>query len=228
MLNQYIEIFIDILSAVPLTCSLAVIILVISYLGGIVTNYIYRKKIVLVSGILKFITSLLRGTPLLVQLFIWYFTFPRWVNHLMDTLKIPWKMGQFSSIAIIVFSYSLYYISYQQETVKGAFASIDQSQRDLGKSLGYNSTQIFWRITFFQSLAYALPNLLNTFLGIMKALSLAFTIEVVDIFAKAKLISSLKGNYIMVFFIAAFVYWLVCMISSKIVHILEKKVRING
>ena len=68
---------------------------------------------------------------------------------------------------------------------------------------------------------YALPNILTTFLSVMKALSVAFTISVVDIFARAKLESSLNGKYLMTFAAAALIYWLICKLFTRLFRGLE-------
>ncbi len=111
---------------------------------------------------------------------------------------------------MLVFTYTLCYSAYMMQTAQAALASLPASQEALAESLGYSKLQKFWHVMLPQALLYALPNLCNTFISIIKALSLGFTIAVVDIFAEAKVLAGLGGNYILVYTADAIVYWAVC------------------
>lgn len=115
-----------------------------------------------------------------------------------------------SATAVLIFAYTLCYSAYIMQTVQAALSSLPTSQETLARSLGYGNLQTLWHITLPQALLYALPNICNTFISIIKALSLGFTVAVVDIFAEAKVLAGLGGNYILVYMADAAVYWVVC------------------
>lgn len=71
---------------------------------------------------------------------------------------------------------------------------------------------------FPEALVYALPNIFNMFLNILKALSMGFVIAVIDIFAKAKIIAGTYGDYMVVYTADALVYWLLCGVLYFIIN----------
>lgn len=216
-------IFSEIMQAVPATLLMALLILLLSLAAGTVLALVITHKTPLLSGLAKLYISVIRGTPLLVQLFICYYTLPSGIQAVLREMQVEWDKNNLSPLAIIIVTYTLYYATYQQETVLAAFASIPPSQRELADSLGYPYYQTLLRVIAPQALVYSLPNLFNTFLSVMKALSLGFMIAVIDIFAKAKLVASLNGQYLATFAVAALVYWLICLTFSKWLAIAEKK-----
>lgn len=224
-LSTFWGFFIEIMKAVPGTVGMAMIILAISLVMGIGIALILMHRVPLLSPLIKIYISFFRGTPLLVQLFFCYYALPGWIHSLLAHFHIAWDQNNLSPFAVMIVSCSLYYAAYQQETVRAAFASVDYSQKELADSLGYAFSQTLARVIIPQALVYALPNVFNTFLSIMKALSLGFTIAVIDIFAQSKLLGSLNGNYLLSFAAAALVYWIVCFTISKLLAHAEKRIR---
>lgn len=222
-MNESWVVFLQIMKVVPATVLMALLILAASLVLGLFLALAVLYKVPVLLPLSRLYISFIRGTPLLVQLFVWYYTLPEWLYGLLSALHIQWDKNNLSPAVIIIISFSFYYATYQQETVRAAFSSVDHSQKELADSLGYPFWQTIIRVIIPQALLYSLPNIFNTFLSIMKALSLGFTIAVVDIFAQAKLIASLNGNYLLTFALAALVYWIVCLAFSRLLSILEKR-----
>lgn len=113
-----IETFLDILSSVPETIALAVAILLISFVAGIILALIKIKNVPILLQIVKVFIAIFRGTPLLVQLFIFYYTLPDMIQSFLELFGIVWDKNNLNAIAIIIISFSCYYAAYQQETVQ--------------------------------------------------------------------------------------------------------------
>ncbi|MDR2296223.1 MAG: amino acid ABC transporter permease [Clostridiales Family XIII bacterium] len=219
---HFVFIFFEILQSVPFTLAVGLFTLIASFIIGVLVALVFIYKTPVLWQLAAVYVSIIRGTPLLVQLFVNYYMLPRTFRNLLHLIGAEWS-GDVNAIAVVLFSFSMYYGAYQQETVKAALSSVDHSQKELADSFGYPLRCTLIKIILPQATRYALPNLLNTFLSTLKAMSVVFTIGVLDIFARAKLLASLYGNPLMIFFAAALVYWCVCLVASKCVSALENK-----
>src|SRR5699024_926634 len=103
------------------------------------------------------------------------------------------------------FTYIFLESAIQSEYIRGAFQSIDPSQIEAGYSIGFTRSQNLRRIIIPQTLAVVIPLFLNSFLKIIKALSLAFTVGVVDILAQARYAAALNYRYLESYIAAALV-----------------------
>ncbi len=105
--------------------------------------------------------------------------------------------------------------------------SFDSGQSDAALSLGYSGGQLFRRVMFPQIIVAAIPDLANAFMVIMKALSLAFAIEVVDIFAQAQLTAALNLYYLEAFLIAVVFYMVIAYVVTTIADKIEAMLRVR-
>ena len=117
--------------------------------------------------------------------------------------------------------------AFQAEVVKGDLNSFDTGQADAAHSLGYKSTQMFRRILFPQAVVAAIPDLANSFMVIMKALSLGFAIEVIDIFAQAQFTAALNFYYLEAFLIAVVISMTIACMVTKIADTAESALRVR-
>ncbi|RYQ18696.1 Binding-protein-dependent transport system inner membrane component [Bifidobacterium pseudolongum subsp. globosum] len=200
----------QIAAVVPLTLVRAFVILLLSSVLGAALGMLARRRIPVLGWLLNLYASLFRGVPTLVQLLFWYFLLPDTFAKATVALGLSFDAHDVSASAVLIFTYTLCYSAYMMQTAQAAFASLPANQEALAQSLGYSNPQTFWHVTLPQALLYALPNICNTFISIIKALSLGFTVAVIDIFAEAKVLAGLGGNYILVYTADAIVYWAVC------------------
>ena len=129
---------------------------------------------------------------------------------------------------IIIVALTACVAAFQAEVVKGALNSFDTGQADAAYSLGYRSSQLFRRILFPQVVVAAIPDLANSFMVIMKALSLAFAIEVVDIFAQAQLTAALNYFYLEAFVITVVIYMVIAYIVTHLADRIEAALRVRS
>ena len=207
---QFFGYFLQILGVMPAVLLRAVAILAIGLVLGTPIALALRAHVPVLAQLLRLYTSFFRGTPILVQLLFWYYLLPQWSSSLLNTVGFHVSKNSVSADVVLIFTFALVYAAYLQETVQASLASIDPNQLELADSLGYTRWQKAIHIIIPQAVVYALPNLFNQFLNILKALSMGFAIAVIDLFAKAKLIAGLNGDYMASYSAAALVYWLVC------------------
>ena len=182
--------------AVPNTLLMASIILVISILIGTLFACFNRYGKVGLSMLSELYTGYVRSMPLLVHIYILF----QLMERLFSSQNVP-----HTPLAILI--YSFYVGANQAENIKGALRSVPYGQLDAAYAIGMTRCQAMLRIIFPQAVRVVLPAFLNSYLSIIKGLSLVFTLGIVDIFAQAKITAVEEYGYIEAYLAAAVIYW---------------------
>ncbi len=170
-------------------------------------------KITVIQHFAALYISFFRGTPLLVQLFILYYGLPQFM---------PIFVGMDAFTAAIV-GLSLHFSAYMAESIRAAILGIDKSQMEACLSLGMTRLQAMKRIILPQASRVATPSLMNYFIDMIKSTSLAFTLGVAEIMAKAQMEASSSFKFFESFLAVALIYWAVVVFFTRIQHLLEKR-----
>lgn len=175
------------------------------------------------SGILRKICgiyiSYMRGTPMVVQLFIMYFGLP----VLLGLFGID--ANSWNPIVFAIIAFVLNMSAFLSEIFRSAYLSVDKGQIEAGYSIGMPKTQVFMHIIAPQALLTALPNLNNLNIDMIKNLSFAFCIGVVDLLGRANQLASASFGVgqVEIYITTAFIYFLLCLLCGKFYSILEWK-----
>lgn len=153
------------------------------------------------SAIARFYISVVRGTPLLVQLFVIFYGLPK-IGVLVD----PWPA------AIIAFSVNVG--GYAAEVIRAAILSVPKGQWEAGFVVGESRGQILRRIILPQAARVSVPPLSNTFISLVKDTSLASLILVTEMFRQAQMIAAFTYEFMIIYLEAALIYWLFCLVLS--------------
>ncbi len=154
--------------------------------------------------------SFIRGTPLLVQLFILYYGLAEFGLRLDP---IP--------AAIIGFSVNVG--GYTAEVFRAAISAIDRGQWEAAGVIGMSWPQTMIRVILPQAARIALPPLGNTFIGLIKDTSMAATIQVPELFRQAQLITARTYEVFTLYLSAALLYWAISALLAWGQHHLERK-----
>ncbi|KRE63273.1 amino acid ABC transporter permease [Arthrobacter sp. Soil736] len=163
-----------------------------------------------VSGAARFYVSVIRGTPLLVQLFVIFYGLPS-----LGVKLDPWPS------AIIAFSLNVG--GYAAEVIRAAILSVPKGQWEAGHTIGMSSGQALRRIILPQAARVSVPPLSNTFISLVKDTSLASLILVTELFRNAQQIAAFSQEFMVLYLEAALVYWVVCLALSTGQSALEKR-----
>ncbi len=216
-----------VLQAVPRTLLLAVIVLMIGIILGGLIALIKQREVPVLTQLLNIFISYMRGVPLIVHLLVVMYSLPNASASLLSVFGVAADPYEFPSLLIVLVTYSLLEAAVESEYIRGAFQSIDPAQIEAGRSIGFTRTQNLRRVIIPQALTVAIPLFLNAFLKIIKSLSLAFTVGVVDIMAQARLAAALNFRYIESYAAAALVYWLICGILQFIFDRVSERMRVQ-
>ncbi|WII91072.1 amino acid ABC transporter permease [Kingella negevensis] len=163
----------------------------------------------IILAILKVYISIIRGTPMVVQLAIVFYGLPA-MNIFIDPIPA----------AIIAFSLNVG--AYGSETVRAAILSVLKGQWEAGFSIGMTYMQTFRRIIAPQALRVAVPPLSNSFIGLFKETSLASFVTVTEMFRVAQQYANTSYDFLPVYIEVGFTYWLFCWVLFVVQARLEK------
>ncbi|KQM59000.1 MULTISPECIES: amino acid ABC transporter permease [unclassified Agreia] len=168
------------------------------------------SRILIVSGLARGYISIIRGTPLLVQLFVIFYGLPS-IGILVD----PWPS------AIIAFSLNVG--GYAAEVIRAAILSVPKGQWEAGYTIGMSRAQTLVRVILPQAARVSVPPLSNTFISLVKDTSLASLILVTELFRQAQQIAAFSQEFMALYIEAAVVYWVICLVLSSAQSVLEKR-----
>ncbi|CAG9613151.1 L-cystine transport system permease protein TcyB [Bacillus rhizoplanae] len=160
--------------------------------------------------IARIYVSIIRGTPLLVQLFIIFYGLPT-VGITID------------SYTAAIIGFSLNVGAYASEIIRASILSIPKGQWEAAYTIGMSYPQALRRVILPQAARVSIPPLSNTFISLIKDTSLASMILVTEMFRKAQEIAATNYEFLVVYTEAGLIYWAICFLLSIVQQILEKR-----
>ncbi len=171
------------------------------------------SKSKIVSTIIKVYISIMRGTPLMLQLLVVFFG-PYYV------FGIP-VSSSYRFYAVII-GFSLNYAAYFAEIYRAGIENVPVGQKEAAFILGYTKTQTFWKITFPQMVKRVLPPVTNEIITLVKDTSLAYALAYTEMFNVARQIAASQAN-ILPLFVAGIFYYVFNYVVAFIMERIEKK-----
>ena len=180
---------------------------------GMVVAFARMSKVKIISALAKLYISVLRGTPLMLQLMVVYFG-PFFIFGMRIT-------SSYRFIAVII-GFVFNYAAYYAEIYRSGIESMPVGQYEAAKVLGYNKVQTFWKIILPQVIKRILPTLTNEAITLVKDTSLATVVALPEMFFEAEKIAA--ANTTMLPFVIAFIFYYVFnFIVAYVMEFFEKK-----
>jgi cystine transport system permease protein len=198
------------LEAVRGTIPLALVSFVLGLLIALLIALMRISDKAVLSGIARVYVSIVRGTPLLVQLFVIFYGLPS-----LGVKLDPWPS------AIIAFSVNVG--GYAAEIIRAAILSVPRGQWEAGHTIGMSRGQTLLRIILPQAARVSVPPLSNTFISLVKDTSLASLILVTELFRNAQQVAAFSQEFMLLYLEAALIYWVICLALSTVQSMLEKR-----
>ena len=190
-----------------------VLTLVFSLPLGMIVAFGRMAKNSFIRGLTKFYIALMRGTPLMLQLFVIYFG-PYYL------FRIP-LAAEYRFIAVII-AFSINYAAYFAEIYRSGIESMPLGQYEAAKVLGYNKSQTFFKIILPQVIKRVIPPVTNETITLVKDTSLAFAITCPEMFTLAKQVAA-KEATVMPLMVAGLFYFIFNFVVAKLMEFVEKK-----
>lgn len=195
------------------TIQIFVVTLVFSLPLGLLVSFGRMAKNPVIRWIAKAYISIMRGTPLMLQLFIVYFG-PYYIFRIRVT-------NDYRLWAVFI-GFVINYAAYFAEIYRSGIQSMPQGQYEAAKILGYSRGQTFFKIILPQVIKRILPSVTNEVITLVKDTSLAFTLSVMEMFSIAKMLAASQSNMIP-FIAAGLFYYVFNLIVALAMEGLEKK-----
>ena len=188
-------------AAITMTIPLTIISFVLGLVIALAVALARLSPNVVLTNVARFYISIIRGTPLLVQLFIVFFALP----------EFGIKIDPFPA-AVIAFSLNVG--GYAAEIIRSAIQSIPKGQWEAAETIGMNYAGALKRIILPQAARVAVPPLSNTLISLVKDTSLASTILVTELLRQAQIVAAPTFEFFALYGTAAVYYWVICLVLS--------------
>lgn len=200
-------------SGMLISTQIFVITLLFSLPLGLIVAFGRLSKNRVISMIVKFYISIMRGTPLMLQLMVVYFG-PYYLFHI--------KVGSGYRLTATFIGFVISYAAYFAEIYRSGIQSMPIGQYEAAQILGYTKAQTFFKIILPQVIKRILPSITNEVITLVKDTSLSFTLSVAEMFTIAKALAASQTN--MIPFVAAGIFYYVFnLIVAVVMEWIEKK-----
>ncbi len=194
-----------ILGYVPLTLFMAVAAMACAL---VLASLLAVERVIKVPGLdwlVVLFISFFRGTPLLVQLFLFYYGLPQVLSFLT----------QINGVTAAIMGLTLHFSAYMAEAIRAAITGVDRSQWEAAQSIGMTQGQMMRRIILPQAARIAAPTLVNYFIDMIKGTSLAFTLGVTEMMGATQKEASGSFLYFEAFLVVAVIYWIMVEVLNQ-------------
>jgi cystine transport system permease protein len=198
------------LQATPTTLGFALAAMLLGLPLGFLVALSRLSRFAALRGVSSVFVSFIRGTPLLVQIFVIYYGLPS-----LGLVLNPVAGG--------VIALTLNAAAYLSETIRAAILSIPKGQREAATSLGLSGSQTMRLIVLPQAARVALPSLSNTLIGLVKDTSLVSVITVVELLRSAQLVIARTFEPFGPYLAAALIYWVISSLLELVQRALERR-----
>lgn len=212
--HPYWEIFKFTIKGAPTTFECTIFAIIGAVIIGTITGLGSVSKNKLINGICGVYVELIRGIPLLVQLMFLYFALGS-IIHLEGT------------IAAIV-ALSICFGAYMGEIIRAGIQAVPKGQIEAAKALGLSKAQVFWYVTFPQTVKIVLPAIGNEFISMLKDSSLVSVLALSDILKRGREYISRTFMSLETMLIVALIYLIFTLILSRLVGLMEERLHKNG
>lgn len=193
-------------------CSLAVAI-VVGFLIALPRLY----KVPVLKTVAEIYISFFRGTPILIQLFLFYYGLPEVLKLVhIDVTRAP-------VLLFVCLTYGLHTGAFMSEMIRASVLAVDRGQVEAAYAMGMTGLQAFIRVVLPQALAIAVPVFSNLLLALLKDTSLAFTLGVMEMTGKAQTLGVLTQHFIEAYLALALIYLAVSIVVEKLLLLAERR-----
>ncbi len=200
------------LEGAAVTLQLTVEALIFGICGGLLVAMCKMSKIRILKGIASVYISIIRGTPLLLQIIFIYYSLP----------SLGISLG---AVASGVLGLSINTAAYMAETIRGGILAVDKGQAEAAHTLGYSNLQSYCHIILPQAFKIILPQIGNTSIAMIKDTSLVSVITITELMRTAQVSYAITFKPLEAYLLAGVIYYIMSTVVSRIFAAIEKKIK---
>jgi len=209
------EIIVQLKNGMFATLGIFILTLVFSLPLGLVITFIRMSKVKLLQWIAKIYISIMRGTPLMLQLLVVFFG-----PYYLFGISLSYSYRFYA----VIIGFALNYAAYFAEIYRAGIEAVPAGQYEAAEVLGYSKTQTFVRIIFPQMVKRVMPPVTNEVITLVKDTSLAFALAYTEMFTLAKQVAATNAS-IMPLFVAGVFYYIFNFLVAWIMEQIEKSMQ---
>jgi polar amino acid transport system permease protein len=209
--DPYLEIIKFVPDGILVTFEVTVMSILLALVIGLFTGLGRIAKNPIINGIASLYVEVIRGIPLLAQLFYIYFALGRFI--------------QMPPLPSAVLAMAVCYGAYMGEIFRAGIQSIPKGQTEAARSLGMSTTQSMFHVILPQAIKTILPPVGNEFVALLKDSSLVSILAVADLLRRGREYASQTFAYFETYTMVALVYLMITLFFSKLISIMEEKIR---
>ena len=210
--NAFLQILIP---GLKITIPLTILSFAVAFVIAVLVALVQYANVPVLKQLSRFYIWIVRGTPLLVQLYVVFYGLPSF------GILIP-------AFPCAVFVFGFNEGAYMAETIRGSLEAVPKGQLEAGYCVGMNYVQIISRIVMPQALRTAFPSLSNSFISMLKETSLAASITVTEMFRQAQIINAVVYQPLWLYMEAAIIYLIFCTVLTWVQKVCEKRLNAYG
>ncbi|MBS4211115.1 amino acid ABC transporter permease [Bacillus sp. FJAT-29953] len=213
------------LSGVPTALIITIVSLLIALPLGFLLALSRINRIPVISQLARVYVSFVRGTPVIVQIFIIFTSVPLLLKPIFEEYHVKTNIYDINPIWYAFIVFSLNTTAILIEVFRSAISTVSKGQLEAAYSVGLNNVQAFRRIIIPQTLVVALPNICTATVNLIKATSLGYALSLKEINLRAQVAANVGYNYIEAYIDIFLVYLLLCSLVEYLFKLYEKRVR---
>jgi len=210
--------FPKVLQALPVTLEIVIVSTLVGLFLGIILCLIRLWKVPVFSQITSVYISFMRGTPLIIQLYVVYYGFPILVANLFGV-----NIGGWNKMFFIILAFTLNEAAFLGEIVRGAILAVPKQQFEAGYTVGMTYFQTFTHVIVPQAVRIAIPSFGVDLVGLFQGSSLAFLLGAMDVIGKARVIGANTGCRMDAYIDAAVIFVTISVLLEFVFHKVQKK-----
>lgn len=219
------ETFLDVLQGIPVTFKIVAVTLLLSLPLGFLMAVSRSGEGRIGRRIITAYVSVIRGTPVVLQILFLYSLLPTLLNYLIkEILGLQYNVFNLNPIIYAYVVFILNTTAVLSEVLRSALSTVNKGQMEAALSIGMSAPQAYVRIILPQALVAALPNICNATVNLLKSTSLAFMMTVKDVTAIAKIDASFGYNFLEAYLVIFVVYIFLCSAVQGVFHLTERVV----
>lgn len=218
-ISYVFDYFIKLLPSLKITLLIVFSSILIGVVVGLLVALPQLYRIPVLKRVSQIYVSFFRGTPILIQLFLFYYGMPEMVKLIgIEVTKVP-------AIYFVILTYALHSGAYISEMIRGAVTAVNLGQVEAAYAMGMNGYQAFSRIVLPQAMAISIPVFANLVIGNLKDTSLAFSLGIMEMTGTARTIGALSQRFVEIYISLAILYLLVSFALQKVFILIERRLR---
>lgn len=217
-----VEDFFVALGGIHITLIMVIVPLLVAIPVGLAMAIVIVRRVPVVSQIARVYVSFMRGTPIIVQIFLIYNSLPALINVVIIALDIPVSIWDVNNLTYAITAFTASEIAILSEVFRAAINGIDDGQVEAAQCCGLTLVESYARIVIPQAFGVAIPVLGNATADLIKTTSLAFSMAVTDVMGLAKIEGAASSDYFDAYLAVFCVYLALVLVSEQVFKLLDR------